>query len=133
MRTLLAAKKAYEQDDGKDPIRRLDYITFLDAFESLVVRLQLTDSYETDFRRNLPAGGWRGLQSAARLQDRISDVREFLKIHPVYSAAGASLLTNIIACIELCVRQDINPEKVLSDLESTLIRVGHGDLRQEKF
>jgi hypothetical protein len=133
MQILLDAKKAYEQDEGDDPIRLSDYIAFLDAFELIIVMVRLPDSYETDFRRNLPAGGWRGLRGAATLKDRIDDVREFVMIHPVYSAAGAALLANIIASIELCGRQDVNLEKIMSDLESTLVRVGRGDLRQKKF
>jgi hypothetical protein len=126
---LLAAKKAYDQDQGNDPIRLSDYIAFLDAFESIIVMLRVPDSYDTDFRRNLPAGGWRGLEVAPVLKDRIDDVRVFVTIHPVYSAAGAALLTNIIACTQLCAAQGMGSQSVLSSLESTLVRIGRGDLR----
>jgi hypothetical protein len=64
MQTLLAAKKAYEEDEGNDPIRLSDYVALLDAFETIVGKVRVSDSYETDFRRNLPAGGWRGLEAA---------------------------------------------------------------------
>lgn len=39
MQKLLAAKKAYDEDNGNDPIRLSDYIAALDAFESIVVKV----------------------------------------------------------------------------------------------
>jgi len=129
MQTLLAAKKAYEEDEGNDPIRLSDYVALLDAFETIVGKVRVSDSYETDFRRNLPAGGWRGLEAAPTLKDRIDDVRAFVSTHPVYSSAGAALLVNIIACTELCARQDVEVQSVVSGLKSTLVRVSRGELR----
>lgn len=129
MQTLLAAKKAYDEDKGNDPIRLSDYVAVLDAFESVVAKVQLPDSYETDFRRNLPAGGWRGLDVAPTLKDRIDDVKAFLKINPVYSHAGAALLANMLACTQLCAGQGVDLQGVMSGLESTLVRVGRGELR----
>ncbi|KVR29932.1 hypothetical protein WL40_00045 [Burkholderia ubonensis] len=129
MQKLLAAKKAYDEDNGNTPIRLSDYIAALDAFESVVVKLRVPDSYETDFRRNLPAGGWRGLEVAPTLEDRIDDVRAFVRIHPVYSPAGAALLANMIACTQLCAEQGVDVQGVMSGLESMLVRVGRGELR----
>ncbi|MFP3646426.1 hypothetical protein [Paraburkholderia sp. SIMBA_054] len=129
MQTLLAAKKAYDEDKGNDPIRLSDYVAVLDAFESIVVKVRVPDSYETDFRRNLPAGGWRGLEVAPTLKDRIDDVRAFVRINPVYSPAGAALLANVLACTQLCAEQGIDVQGVMSGLESTLVRVGRGELR----
>ncbi|KVD70311.1 hypothetical protein [Burkholderia ubonensis] len=131
MQKLLAAKKAYDEDNGNTPIRLSDYIAALDAFESVVVKLRVPDSYETDFRRNLPAGGWRGLEVAPTLEDRIDDVRAFVRIRPVYSPAGAALLANMIACTQLCAEQGVDVQGVMSGLEPMLVRVGRGELREE--
>lgn len=129
MQKLLAAKKVYDEDNGNDPIRRSDYLAVLDAFESIVVKVQVLDSYETDFRKNLPAGGWRGLEVAPTLKDRIDDVREFARSRPVHSPAGAALLANLIACVQLCAGQGVDVQGVISALEPMLVRVGRGELR----
>ncbi|WP_198386802.1 hypothetical protein [Burkholderia ubonensis] len=126
---IACGKKAYDEDNGNDPIRLSDYIVALDAFESIVVKVQVPDSYETDFRRNLPAGGWRGLEVAPTLKDRIDDVRAFAGSRPVYSPAGAALLANLIACIQLCAGQGVDVQGVMSNLEPMLVRVGRGELR----
>ncbi|WP_175995259.1 hypothetical protein [Burkholderia vietnamiensis] len=129
MQKLLAAKKAYDEDNGNDPIRLSDYIAALDAFESIVVKVQVPDSYETDFRRNLPAGGWRGLEVAPTLKDQIDDVRAFVRTRPVYSPAGAALLDNLISCIQLCSGQGVDVPGAMSSPEAILVRVGRGELR----
>lgn len=129
MQTFLAAKKAYDEDKGDDPIRLSDYVAILNAFDSITASIRVPDSYETDFRRNLPAGGWRGLQVAPTLKDRIDDVRAFLKTHPVYSPAGAALVANMIACMQLCVEQGLDVPHIMAGLGPTLVRVGRGDLR----
>ncbi|GGC75405.1 hypothetical protein GCM10011396_23310 [Undibacterium terreum] len=59
------------------------------------------DNNNADFRRNLPAGGWRGIRSAANMQERIADLREYLNSQPVISLAGAELLANMELCLEL--------------------------------
>jgi hypothetical protein len=95
MEILSAARVAYDRDAGTEPIRLLDYTALLDAFEAFTEKLKVSAAYETDFRRNLPAGGWRGLRVALTLRDRIADVREFLESHPVYGPAGSAILENI--------------------------------------
>lgn len=36
---IACGKKAYDEDNGNDPIRLSDYIAALDAFESIVVKV----------------------------------------------------------------------------------------------
>jgi len=129
MEILFAAKDAYDKDRGSEPIRLLDYVSLLDAFESIIEKLKISAAYEIDFRRNLPAGGWRGLQVAPTLKDRIVDVREFLEFHPVYGATGSAILDNIGVCVHLCRQQHVDAEQLLAAIKPTLVRVARGDLR----
>jgi len=129
MKLLSLAKDAYNKDAGKEPIRQSDYSAYLGAFEHIVQVLNISDAYDSDFRRNLPAGGWRGLREAPTLIDRIADVREFLRSNAVYSPTGAAILDNLCACVHISEQQDVDVRSILVSLESTLARAARNDLR----
>lgn len=129
MEILSLAKDAYDKDGGSEPIRMLDYVALLDAFEFIIEKLEISAAYETDFRRNLPAGGWRGLHVAPTLSDRIVDVRRFLESRPVYGPTGSAILDNLAVCVYLCRQQHVDAEQMLASIKPTLTRVARGDLR----
>lgn len=129
MKMLSSAKEAYSNDAAEDPIRKSDYSAYLGTFEQIIQALRLPDAFEMDLRRNLPAGGWRGLQMAPTLIDRIADVRAFLVSNAVYAPAGAAILDNLSACARFCEQQDVDIRSILVSLEPTLSRAARGDLR----
>ena len=102
------AKTVYSQDIQDAPIKTQDYLSLLECFDRLQRKIHYQDSYDTDFRRNLPGGAWRGLRVAPNMTDRVNDAREYAQKHPVYAPTGESIIQNIIACVHIATRSNVD-------------------------
>jgi hypothetical protein len=129
MDLLLEAKRQYSSDLSNSPIRKTDCLEVLDLFERLVSTVNYPSSYDTDFRRNLPGGGLRGLNETSSIQDRIDDARSFLNKNSAYANTGEAILDNLIGCIHLADKQKLLPSHLDASLVSTLQSVASGNLR----
>lgn len=123
------AKSVYSQDTHDAPIKTQDYLSLLESFDQLQRVIKYPDSYDTDFRRNLPGGAWRGLQVAPDMTERVKDAREYAQKHPVYATTGESIIQNLIACIDIATRSKVDFSPMISPALSVLKAVANGCIR----
>lgn len=98
---LIAVRDAYRNaPNPSQPISLANYQAMLSAFGSLVSLVTIPDTYDTDFRRNLPGGGLSGFQ-VVTLQQRIADAVSFANANPVYPPAGEGIAENISVILGL--------------------------------
>jgi hypothetical protein len=120
-------KAAYDNaPDQSQPIAPHKYVTLLTAFGSLVPLADISDSLDTDLRRNLPGGGMRGLGSVPAMHDRIADAGAFAMTNKIYSLAGSALADNLIAVVRL-----VSPNKAqmaLGPIHGVLQDLANGNL-----
>lgn len=127
-KVLSGARVVYAADHSNDPIDKADYKVLLGACRALVAQVHVPNAYDTDFRRNLPAGGWRGLQAPDTVAERIQDVYEYLEKHPVYALDGQSLIDNLLACVDLSTSR-VNLDVLFAPIMPTLAKIQAGNVR----
>lgn len=126
---LRTAEQVYANDPGKLPIKKTDYLTLLDSFESLLSWVpEIPGAYDTDFRRNLPGGGIDGLEVLPNMAERINQARRYLAGHEATATAGQCIVQNIDACLGL-IPHDANVEDTLKSMEPTVLRIASGVIR----
>lgn len=119
----------YGVDESDIPIRTKDYLVLLGAFGQLLAFVDnLPEAYDTDFRKNLPAGGWRGLETLPDMNERLQDVREFVARNSVYARTGESLARNLNAVLGL-VRPDDKVDVLIEEVTPLLRTIAAGDIR----
>jgi hypothetical protein len=125
---LRGAEHVYDNDPGRLPISKDDYLVLLNAFEKLIARVEtIPAAYDTDFRRNLPGGGLDGLQ-APDMSGRIASARQYVKEYQATAAAGKSIIQNIDACLHI-MPHDANIDTILKSLKAVVMRVASGVVR----
>ncbi len=124
---LKAVKAAYDNaPDQSHPISAHKYTALLGAFGSLVSLADISDSLDTDFRRNLPGGGMRGLELVPTMQDRIADAGIFAISNKLYPLAGSALSDSLIALVRLVSPN--NAQMALAPIHATLQDLVKGNL-----
>jgi hypothetical protein len=99
-------KNQFASMDGDTEIDKDDYLRMLEAFQNLVRKAKdIPESFDTDFRRNLPGGGMRGIEGRYEdlvppLTERIEDAIQYARVRPIYPLAGEMLVENIRAILK---------------------------------
>lgn len=123
---LTAVRDAYRNAPNSNlPISQSNYIAMLSAFGALVPLAKISDTYDTDFRRNLPGGGLSGLKVAS-LPQRIADAASCANTRPLYPSAGEGIAENIRAILELLAPGA--EQGVLAPLQGTFQNILAGNL-----
>lgn len=127
-KALLGARAAYVADDSSDPINKATYKVLLGAYSQLVAQVRVPDACDSDFRRNLPAGGWRGMEVPDTMAERIQDVHEYLEKHHVYALGGQSVIDNLLACVDLSTSR-VDLDALFAPILPTLAKIQAGNIR----
>lgn len=126
LKLLTSVRDAYRNIvNGKEAISEDDYLALLCAFEKLADVTTIPESYETDFRRNLPGGS--GLlegtydEVVGTLKQKISSARKFAEDKPLYPSQGEFIVQNLIAIVPLAPSESV--DQVLGPMQSLLEKI----------
>lgn len=107
-------------------ISRTNYLAMLSAFRTLVPLADISDSLDTELRRNLPGGGLSGLQ-VVPLHQRIDDAATYASSKPLYPGAGAAIAENILVILELLKPSELH-DQVAESLRGNINAILAGQL-----
>lgn len=123
---LTDVRNAYRNaPNPNQPIVLANYLNMLQAFRQLVPLANISEAYDTDFRRNLPGGNLSGFEIPSMLQ-RITDAEKFANNNPVYPAAGEGVAENIRAILDLIPQG--SAQGVLAPFWGTFNNILNGNL-----
>lgn len=107
-------------------ISQTNYLAMLSAFGTLVPLVDISDSLDTELRRNLPGGGLSGLQ-VVPLHQRIGDAATYANSKPLYPGAGAAIAENILVILELLKPSELH-DQVAESLRGNIKAILAGQL-----